>query len=81
MTHTEQKIILCINKVLEQEIVLKNDEDLKGEGLDSLAIVELVMELEEVFGIQFKDKDMIVENFNAITRITETIKRYGVPNE
>lgn len=81
MTLTEQKIIESINQVLEQEIMLENGDDLKGEGLDSMATVELVIELEDVFGIQFNDKDMIVDNFKTINQIVETLNQYGVSNE
>ncbi len=81
MTQTEEKIIACINTVLEQEVSISQDVDLKGEGLDSLATVELVIELEDAFDIQFEDKDMVIDNFITISRIIVTLEKYGIVNE
>ena len=81
MSKLQEKIIKCIHIAIEQELPIEEHTDLRGEGLDSLATVELVMELEDAFDIQFEDTDMIVDNFFTMNKIVETLTRYGVANE
>ena len=46
------------------------DTDLVGTGLiDSLALVELLAQLEETFGVSISADDLELENFRSITSI------------
>lgn len=51
---------------------LSDDEDLLGTGIiDSLGILRLVGFIEENFGIQVPDEDVVYENFNSIQAIND----------
>jgi len=46
------------------------DTDLVGSGLlDSLALIELLAQLEETFGVPISTDDLELENFRSITSI------------
>jgi len=46
------------------------DTDLVGTGLlDSLALIELLAQLEETFGVSISTDDLELENFRSITSI------------
>ncbi len=47
-----------------------------GLGLDSFAVLDLVMAIENTFGVQFTDEDFTVENFANIKAIAELVTRH-----
>jgi len=52
------------------------DTDLVGTGLlDSLALVELLAQLEETFGVSISTDDLELENFRSIARIAGFVAR------
>ena len=52
------------------------DTDLVGTGLlDSLALVELLAELEETFGVSISTDDLELENFRSIASIAGFVAR------
>lgn len=49
---------------------IKPDEDLLGAGIiDSLGILQLVSFVEEQFGIQIPDEDVVLENFQSVAAL------------
>ncbi|MFC5404216.1 acyl carrier protein [Cohnella soli] len=71
----EQKVRLTLDKVLN---VATGDfpkkEELFAWGLDSIKVVELIVELEETFGIIFYDDELLFENFSTIQLIVDRIQ-------
>lgn len=56
---------------------LSEEEDLLSSGiLDSLAILQLVAYVDEQFGIEVPDQDVVYENFNSVKALTEYLKQY-----
>jgi acyl carrier protein len=56
---------------------LDENEDLLGAGiLDSLGILQLVSFIDETFGIQVPDEDVIYENFHSLKAIVDYLQRY-----
>lgn len=56
---------------------LDENEDLLGAGiLDSLGILKLVAYIDESFGIEVPDEDVIYENFHSLASIESYLKRY-----
>lgn len=51
--------------------------DLKVYGIDSLSKVQLVISLEEEFGIAFDDDDINQSHFQSVSSIGELLKKYG----
>jgi acyl carrier protein len=50
-----------------RNIALAPEEDLLGSGIvDSLGILRLVAFIEEQFGVQVPDEDVVFENFQSI---------------
>lgn len=45
-----------------------------GLGLDSMAAIELVVALEEEFGIAFRDQDMVEANFQSVRALADYIR-------
>lgn len=76
----KEKLIEIVSSVLElpEETVstLNEDTNLMELGLDSLACVEIVVNLEEEFGIEIAEEDLIVENMSSINRIINLINKY-----
>jgi acyl carrier protein len=58
--------------------VIKEDEDLLSSGvIDSLSILKLVSFVEERFGIQVPDEDVVYDNFKSISALTEYLQQHG----
>jgi acyl carrier protein len=52
------------------------DEDLLEQGIiDSLGIMKLVLFLEESYGIQVNDQDIIPENFQCISSMVKYVEQ------
>jgi acyl carrier protein len=55
---------------------LQPDEDLLGSGIiDSMTVIKLVLFLEETFGIEVKDEDLVPENFQNLNSMVEYVER------
>lgn len=52
------------------------DEDdlLETVGLDSVSILELVVGLEEVFGVTFEDTEFNIENFRNVKAMADYVR-------
>ncbi|MGE6631455.1 acyl carrier protein [Bacillus sp. NPDC077027] len=50
------------------------DEELANHGLDSIKAVSLILELEEVFDIQFADEELLTEHFSTINKIVSQLQ-------
>jgi acyl carrier protein len=70
-----QKLTELFAKKLNLE-VSSVDTDLVGTGLlDSLALVELLAQLEEAFGLSISTDDLELENFRSINSIAGFVAR------
>jgi methoxymalonate biosynthesis acyl carrier protein len=69
-----------LERVLKQEReVLESiepDDDLIEYNLNSILVVELVVELEIVYGIEIDDDDLLTENVSTLRRIQELVGKY-----
>ncbi len=69
----DRKLTELFAKKLNLEVA-SVDMDLVGTGiLDSLALVELLAQLEETFGITISPDDLELENFRSIASIAEFV--------
>ena len=60
----------------EDESVLKNDGSLIASGaIDSTGVLELIMFVEQTFGIKVADEEMIPENLDSVEKIIGYVNR------
>jgi acyl carrier protein len=58
------------------ENALGNDDSFLDKGIiDSTGILELVMFLEEQFGVKVDDSELLPENFDSINRLAQFVAR------
>lgn len=78
----DTKILECIGQVLnlspEELHTLSPDDDLKGHGLHSMSAIQLIVLLEEVFGFEIDDKDLLIDNVSSLRQIEATLHKYGI---
>ena len=56
---------------------LGDSQDLLSSGiLDSLAILQVVSYIDEQFGIQVPDEDVVFENFQSIQALSNYLEQY-----
>lgn len=76
----EEKLREIVARVLElsEEAEEKLDEetDLMDLGLDSMTCVEVVVNLEDEFGITVEEEDLMVENMSTIARLKKLVEKY-----
>ena len=72
MDDTLAKIEKSFAKTLKVDEV-KPEAELRELGLDSLDLVELMMELEEEFGIEFSNDEMI--EFKTVSDVYKSIEK------
>lgn len=58
---------------LDPQFALASTEDLSTYGFDSLRSVELIVDLEEHFDIEFDDEELLFNNFSTIDKIVEMV--------
>lgn len=59
---------------------LPDDVSLLEEGImDSTGVLDLVMFIEETFGIQVKDEELIPENLDSVDRLVAFIQKKSAP--
>lgn len=52
----KNEVITNFKKITKKEVTL--DSDIKSLGLDSLDIVDLLMDLEDKYGVEFENEEM-----------------------
>ncbi len=70
MDYQKEFIELLKQKVGNKEI--KEETDLRGLGIDSLDLVEIIMQAEEKFGIQFTNEEL--NSFQTVKDVVAAIK-------
>lgn len=79
LTSLEESIRDELSAILGKKIDLETDAELKEEGVDSIATIKLIINLEIRFGIQIDDDDMLIHNFSTIQAISSLLsEKYDV---
>lgn len=72
-----KEIIGIVLELSEDEVeAIELDTDLLELGLDSMTCVEVVVNLEEEFGITVDEEDLLVENMSSIQQLIELVEKY-----
>jgi acyl carrier protein len=70
------RVAALVRKMLDREKINKAvgaDDDLRGSGLSSIALVNLMLSVESEFDLTIPERDMTPGNFRSITRIAELV--------
>ncbi len=72
-----KEIVVTVLELSEDDAEqITEDTDLLEYGLDSMTCVEVVVNLEEEFGITVDEEDLLVENMSTIGKIKDLIEKY-----
>ena len=75
-----EKLSRIFSEYADKEMILSEDTDIfKDLDLDSVDIMHVIVNAEEVFGIEFDDVDLLSENFQVIGDFCELIQRLLEP--
>jgi acyl carrier protein len=81
LVKTEQKIISILTDVIPnyEDDFWSADTELFGAiaEFDSMAIVNIIGEIEEQFDITFDDDDISAENFTSVASLAELVFNYS----
>ena len=71
---------VCRDLLLDEYLKIEDDENLLVTGvLDSLALMRLVMHLEDTHDIEIPPSEITLENFASLTAMTEYLEdRLGI---
>lgn len=70
-----QVIIDCFENIHEED-VLKNQDNLLNLGMNSIIFIEIVVNLERKFNIEFEDEMLDYSKFNSLSSICNYINDY-----
>ena len=72
-----KEIVVTVLELSEDDAEqITEDTDLLEYGLDSMTCVEVVVNLEEEFGITADEEDLLVENMSTIGKIKDLVEKY-----
>lgn len=66
------------DKGTEELEKLPENTPLADIGLDSLKFIQFIVAVEEEFGFEVRDSDLLLQNFETIEKLFETLKKYFV---
>lgn len=74
------QVIEILQEILDNDIdveTIASSENLMEEGiLDSMSVVDVVIQIEEKFKIELKNEDMLLDNFKSVDKIIECVEEY-----
>jgi acyl carrier protein len=80
MTHLpsnlENELLRLVHeKLIEPGAALSEDSDLFSAGLDSMGIMQLMISIEESFGVRVPEHEVTRENFASAHQLAELVRR------
>jgi len=69
-TILKDKVVGSTSRLLDADTALLS----AGLNLDSTAVLELILEIEEEFGIEFADEDLSVELFRTVGTLAAAVR-------
>ena len=70
----KEKIIKAAKETIGAD--LDENESLIESGVDSLALVSLIVSIEYAFDVEFSDDDLQPENLQTLSSLIELVERY-----
>lgn len=77
MQDTKKKLYAIIEKLMKNvDVVLSEDMNLIDDlNFDSIQLINLIIEIEEQFGVEFNDSDLLFDHFNRISDLCSLINQ------
>lgn len=76
-----EKVLDILGDVLqrsrEELAAVGDDSDLREWGLDSITSIDLILGLENTYGITVEDEDLMIENFNTLKKLGRLVAKYN----
>ena len=79
-TDSSDRVRRIFSDSLKVDVPSDETDLIDGGLLDSLALVELLFQVEREFGIEVSFDDLDIENFRTVERITQFIERANQAN-
>ena len=78
MTDTEQRIVKIITNNLSggEEVIIGTDTKMEDLGINSLAFIKIIVDMENEFDIEVNDDDLNIAEFNTFGELIGTISNY-----
>jgi acyl carrier protein len=70
------RVAALVRNILDREEINRAvgaDDDLRGSGLSSIGLVNLMLSVETEFDLTIPERDMTPANFRSITQITQLV--------
>jgi acyl carrier protein len=71
----KELVVQCLFLDIEPSSINDGDNLMEVHGVDSVNLFEIVVALEEDYGISFQDEDFDVETFSTVGSIAELVER------
>lgn len=69
------EIVIKVKQLLEVQGDIDLDEDLTALGLNSMDLMALSVDLEDIFSINFRPEELLFKNFSSIRKLSGLIER------
>jgi acyl carrier protein len=80
-TDLEQQLLALVSgRLLEPRAPFTADCDLYDAGLDSMAIMRLLVIIEEEYGVSIPERDLTRHNFSTIRHLAHLIRERSAPS-
>ncbi|MDQ0272967.1 acyl carrier protein [Cytobacillus purgationiresistens] len=74
----ENRLIEILKKISGYNGTIDPEEDLDSYGYDSLLFMQLIVQVETEYGIEFDDEELLIENFMTLNRINTLLIKKGI---
>lgn len=74
----ERLVEVLLNIVREEfsDIEIKDlNDELRDNGIDSVKVIKLIIQIEERFKFEFDDEDLIIDNFKSLNTLADFLTR------
>lgn len=72
----KEQIVEILKELNENFTIYKGTNMLEDHILDSFSIMELIANIEELYGIEIDADDIVIKNFETVDSILNLVKKY-----
>jgi acyl carrier protein len=76
MHNIEETIINIIKSILDTSDDIKKDAVIRNLGIDSIVFIQILVNIETQFNIEFPDEMLSINTMNTIDDMVETIRSF-----